>query len=280
MSWKVTVLCENTVTMPGLLGEHGFSAYVETPETTLLFDTGQGFGLVPNTLCLKKDLQKVSALVLSHGHYDHTGGLLAFLGVRGPCEVVAHPQVLEERFRWMPVGPEEKPISIGLPWREAYVVSRGARFRWVESFEELAPGVWVTGVVPRRTDFETGDPKFAVLRDGAWVPDPFLDDYSIALNTPEGLVVVLGCAHAGIINILEHITEKTGIDRIHAVLGGTHLGFSAREQLERTIEALKRFKVKTLAVCHCTGQLPAARLAVEFGAGFAFAPVGFVLEVG
>ncbi len=279
MSWKITVLCENTVPVPALLGEHGFAAYVETPDTVILFDTGQGMGLVPNSLRLKKDLQRVSKLVLSHGHFDHTGGMLAFLGVHGPCDVVAHPDVLLERFRWMMVGPEERPVSIGIPWREAYLTTRGARFRWQKAFSEVASDVYVTGEVPRKTDFETGDPKFALRLNGDWGPDPFLDDYSLLLKTSKGLVVILGCAHAGLINILRHAIDKTGEKRIYAVLGGTHLGFSAGSQLDKTIEALHQFEVQKLAVSHCTGQRPIARLAAEFGDGFDFAPVGYTLEV-
>jgi 7,8-dihydropterin-6-yl-methyl-4-(beta-D-ribofuranosyl)aminobenzene 5'-phosphate synthase len=278
MSSKITVLCENTVQIPGLLGEHGFSALVETPEVTVLFDTGQGFSLVQNALRLQKDLKTVSQLVLSHGHFDHTGGLLAFLGVHGPCPIVAHPDVLAERFRWMPVGQEEKPVSIGIPWREAYVTSRGARFQWQKGFTEIAPNLYVTGEVPRKTAFETGDPKFVVRQEGNWVADNFLDDYSLVLKTPKGLVVLLGCAHAGLINILEHAIEQTGIDRIHAILGGTHLGFSPQAQLDGTVRELKRFQVDHLAVSHCTGLSPIARLASDFGTAFRFAPVGFVLE--
>lgn len=279
MSWKVTVLCENTVPVPALLGEHGFAAYVETPDATLLFDTGQGMGLVPNSLRLKKELRDVSKLVLSHGHFDHTGGMLAFLGVHGPCEVVAHPDILTERFRWMPVGNEEKPVSIGIPWKEAYLTTRGARFQWEKEFKEIAPGVFITGEVPRKTEFETGDPKFVVKKDGQWTTDAFLDDYSLVLKTPKGLVVVLGCAHAGLVNILEHVVRQTGEERIHAILGGTHLGFSPQQQLEKTIEELRKYQVEKLAVSHCTGQSPVARLALEFGSGFDFAPVGFALEV-
>lgn len=282
MSWNITVLCENTVPTPGLLGEHGFAAYVETPDTKLLFDTGQGFTLVPNSLRLQKELRGVSQLVLSHGHFDHTGGLLAFLGLHGPCDIVAHPDVLGERFRWMPVGPglEEKPVSIGIPWREAYLTTRGARFKWQTSFSEIAPNVFVSGEVPRQSSFETGDPKFVVHHDGGWAPDPFLDDYSLVLKTPKGLVVVLGCAHAGLINILDHAIRQTGEERIFGILGGTHLGFCHESQLEATMAALKSYKVEHLAVSHCTGQLPVSRLAAQFGKGFAFGHVGYVLSVG
>ncbi len=277
MNWKITILCENTVPRPGLLGEHGFAAYIETPDGNILFDTGQGFSLIPNALRLQKDLRQVSRLVFSHGHFDHTGGLLAFLGLHGPCDIVAHPDVLSERFRWMPQGAEEKPVSIGIPWREAYITSRGARFQWITTFTEIAPNVYVTGEVPRQSPFETGDPKFVIRRNGEWAPDPLLDDCSLVLKTSQGLVIVLGCAHSGLINILDHAVAKTGEDRIHAILGGTHLGFSAPAQLENTLAALKKYRIELLAPSHCTGQHPVARLAAEFGEKFAFGHVGFML---
>jgi 7,8-dihydropterin-6-yl-methyl-4-(beta-D-ribofuranosyl)aminobenzene 5'-phosphate synthase len=277
MEFKITVLCENTVPTPGLLGEHGFAAFVEAPGGNILFDTGQGFSLVQNSLRLQKDLRTVSKLVLSHGHFDHTGGMIAFLGVHGPCEVVAHPDVLGERFRWMPVGPEEKPVSIGIPWREAYVITRGARFNMQTDFTEIMENVFVSGEVPRKTPFESGDPKFVVRKNGEWAPDPFLDDYSMVLKTPRGLVVILGCAHAGLINILNHAIDRTGVEKIYAILGGTHLGFSPQSQLDETIPVLKRYQVEILATSHCTGQGPIARLAAEFAGGFAFGHVGFTL---
>lgn len=251
---------------------------METSDARILFDTGQGFGRVQNSLRLQKDLRQVSLLGLSHGHFDHTGGLLAFLGLHSPCEIVAHPDVLRERFRWMTVGQEEKLVSIGVPGHEAYLTTRGARFRWEGSFAEIAADVYMTGEVPRVTVFETGDPKFVVRNDGGWEPDPFLDDYSLVLNTRQGLVILLGCAHAGLINILNHVISKTGEERVHAILEGTHLAFSLEAQLEETIQELKKHELKLVATSHCTGQRPIARLAAEFGDRFAFGHTGLVLS--
>jgi 7,8-dihydropterin-6-yl-methyl-4-(beta-D-ribofuranosyl)aminobenzene 5'-phosphate synthase len=277
---KITVICENTVLGLGFLGEHGFAAFIEIPGQNLLFDTGQGFALIHNSLRLKKDLKQVSKVVLSHGHMDHTGGLLAFLALKDACPIVAHPDVFTERFHLMPrTGGEETAVSIGMPWPEAYLTTRGAQFEWRREFSEVAPNVFVTGEVPRKTLFELGSPKMIVSRDGGWAPDLFLDDFSLVLKTSRGLVIVLGCAHAGMVNILNHAVEMTGENRIYAVLGGTHLGLSPKPQVDPTIEALKGFDIKMIATSHCTGQVPMARLASEFPGRFAFGRVGFVLEV-
>lgn len=278
MDWRLTILCENTVSRPGLLGEHGFSAYIELPSGNILFDTGQGFGLIQNALRLEKSLPDVSQVVLSHGHYDHTGGLLSFLAAHGPCDVVAHPDVLAERFSWLPSGSGEKPLSIGMPWPEAYITTRGARFQWCTTFTEIAENVFVTGEVPRCTPFELGDPKMKVLKNGQWVIDPFLDDCSLVLKTRAGLVIVLGCAHSGLINILEYVTSRLGQSRIRAIVGGTHLGFLSNAQLHETILSVRKYDVELLAVSHCTGQRPVTHLASEFGERFAFGNVGFTLS--
>ena len=166
-----------------------------------------------------------------------------------------------------------------MPWHEAYLTTRGARFQWCTAFTEIAENVFVTGEVPRRCLFESGDPRMKILRDGQWVPDPFLDDYSLILATPEGLVIVLGCAHAGLTNILEYAVSSTGRDRIRAVVGGTHLGFSSEDQLHKTIRAIQKYDIELLAVSHCTGQRPVTHLASRFGARFAFGHVGFTLPL-
>lgn len=280
MECRITVLCENTVGGVGLLGEHGFSAFVEIPGQNILFDTGQGFSIIRNSLLLQNDLKHVSRVVLSHGHLDHVGGLLSFLGVRGACPITAHPDIFKAKFSLMPVeGGGEKALSTGMPWPEAHLTTRGAQFEWCRDFMEIAPGVFVTGEVPRKTPFELGSPKLVVSRDGGWAPDPFLDDFSMILKTSKGLVIVLGCAHAGIVNVLNHAVDRTGENRIYAVLGGTHLGLSPEPQLNPSIQALGEFDIQVLAVSHCTGQGPAARLASAFGDRFAFGRVGFTLEV-
>lgn len=277
MQVKLTVLCENSVGRPvAAVGEHGFACLIETAGGSYLFDTGQGLGLMRNARALRKDLAALRGVLLSHGHYDHTGGLPELLRLTSPLEVFAHPEIFAERY-W--VGADSTRF-IGLPFRRPYLEGLGARFRLSRDYCRVAPGLYLSGEVPRRTSFERGDPHMmaALGDDGALVPDPFRDDQSLVLETDKGLVVVLGCAHAGLINILSHLLERTGRDRFYAVLGGTHLGMSSDQQFAATLQALETFPVERIGVSHCTGLPRAAALQQHFGARFFFASVGTVLE--
>ena len=136
----------------------------------------------------------------------------------------------------------------------------------------------MTGQVLRTTDFETGDSGLYLDTCGC-NRDPFDDDQSLVITTDKGLVVLLGCCHAGLINTLEHIADKTGRRDIYAVIGGTHLGFCTGQQLDKTVVVLKQWQIKKLAVSHCTGFTAAARLKQEFPAAFQSAQVGYSLEI-
>lgn len=277
MTTRLTILCENCVAIPfGVVGEHGFACFIETPDGNYLFDTGQGFGILQNAAALKKDLASIQSIMISHGHYDHTGGLPLVLGVRGAVDVFGHPDMFSERY-WTN-GDERR--FIGIPFRREFLEARGARFRFSQEFVEVGPGVWLTGEIPRRTDFEKGDANMIALTTQGETqhPDPLKDDLSLAVDTPKGLVLVLGCAHAGMVNIIDHIMETLNRDRIYAVIGGTHLGFSGDEQFEETLKTLDRFRIEKIGVSHCTGLIKAAQLHARLGDRFFFGSVGTTLE--
>jgi 7,8-dihydropterin-6-yl-methyl-4-(beta-D-ribofuranosyl)aminobenzene 5'-phosphate synthase len=277
MKARLTVLCENSAGFQlGLVGEHGFACLVETGGGDYLFDTGQGFGIVSNALTLKKDLGGIAAVMLSHGHADHTGGLPAVLKVRGPVDVYGHRDLFLERIS----SRQGQKRFIGIPYNRHYLEFLGARFQLGDEIREVGPGVFLTGEIPRRTAFEKGDTEMtALLPDGQTLhPDPIRDDLSLIVDTDKGLVVVLGCAHAGLINIIDYTLETMGRDRIYAILGGTHLGFTGDAQFEATLAAIDRYRIERIGVSHCTGPARAAMLYARYPHKFFFGSVGAVLE--
>ncbi len=278
MTTRLTILCENSAGIPfGVIGEHGFSCFVETSEGNYLFDTGQGFGIVQNSLALDKDLRSINAIMISHGHYDHTGGLPAVLQLRGEVDVYGHPDIFSERV-W---SSGDQSRFVGIPYRRVYLESLGAKFRLGNELVEVGPGVLLTGEIPRYSTFEKGDSKMtAILPDGNTIhPDPLKDDLSLIVDSSKGLILVLGCAHAGMINIIEYTLAQTGRDRIYAIIGGTHLGFSSDEQFEETLKVIERYQIERIGVSHCTGLPKAAMLHAQLGDRFFFGNVGVTLEV-
>jgi 7,8-dihydropterin-6-yl-methyl-4-(beta-D-ribofuranosyl)aminobenzene 5'-phosphate synthase len=279
MKIKITVLCENLVGKLVGSGEHGFSAFIEMDKGNYLFDTGSGRSIVPNSLTLNKDLKSIRKIFLSHGHYDHTGGLSEVLKLKGKVDVHAHPHVFLDRIAVFKEEDREIKRFIGIRHKKRYLECLGANFVFNRDFIEVEKGLFLTGEVPRQTNFEKADPRLFSETDGAMTNDLFLDDQSLILDTDKGVVLILGCAHAGMINIINHVINKTGKQTFYAIVGGTHLDFLTPEQLEESIKSLKRMEIGKIGVSHCTGMRAAFRLQQEFGDRFFHGCVGSVLEV-
>jgi 7,8-dihydropterin-6-yl-methyl-4-(beta-D-ribofuranosyl)aminobenzene 5'-phosphate synthase len=278
MTIRLTILCENSVARPfGLLGEHGFACFLETPQGSYLFDTGQGQTLVPNARHLHKELGAIKALLISHGHYDHTGALPQVLESCSGLDVYGHPDIFTARYWEM----EGRRRYVGIPFQRDYLEALGARFHLNREMVEIGPGVHLTGEIPRRNLWEKGDSRLLAVTPEGEIrqPDPLADDLSMVVSTPRGLLLVLGCAHAGLINIIDYVTEKFGGEKIHAVVGGTHLGFSGEEQFEETLKLLDRLQIEKVGVSHCTGLPKAAQFSARLGGRFFYGNVGTVLEV-
>lgn len=271
---KITILCDNVVGFPFGIGEHGFAAHVQQDQEAILLDAGSGKGIVPNSLTFGCDLKAVRKICVSHGHFDHTEGLAQVIPLMGSPEVLAHPGVFQERFGERRLGGKVVRRFIGIPHRKEYLEQLGARFKLESGFREIAQGIFLTGEVPRETSFEKADPNLLIPSSGSFTQDPVLDDQSMVVTTSKGLVVLMACAHSGMINTLLYAKRMTGQGKVHAVVGGTHLGFLSAEQLEESIVHLESMEPEIVAVSHCTGLPAAARLMQKFGKRFLFAHVG------
>jgi 7,8-dihydropterin-6-yl-methyl-4-(beta-D-ribofuranosyl)aminobenzene 5'-phosphate synthase len=273
---KITILVDNNA-KPGtdLVREHGFSALIARGQERVLFDTGQGPALTRNSVSLGIDLATLDCIVLSHGHYDHTGGLLHVVRLNPGIRVIAHPAVFSAHMALN--DDEEMPRNIGSPHSQKTLAHFGAVFDLLTGFREILPRVWFTGEVPRGI-CPNSDRRLLRALGKALVPDDIIDDASLILDTSFGTVLLLGCAHAGVRNILEHVRKHLGINRIHAVIGGTHLGLSPEAETDAVIQALQSFDVEIIVGCHCTGAGPSAVLASRFADRFCCGFAGMVLE--
>ncbi|MBC2712818.1 MAG: MBL fold metallo-hydrolase [Desulfosarcina sp.] len=246
MKTKLTILCENSVGRPfAVVGEHGFACFIETEAGNVLFDTGQGMGISGNA-------------------------------ATGPVPVYGHPDIFASRT-W---SDGKTTRYIGMRHRREYLESLGAQFHLIREPVEISPGIHLTGEIPRSNDFEKPDPNMTLHpADGSSVcPDPIVDDLSLVVDSQRGLILVLGCAHAGMINIFNHVLKTFNRDRIYAVIGGTHLGFSQPAQFDETVKAIDRYGIEKMGVSHCTGLEKAAILHARLGERFFFGCVGAELE--
>ncbi len=277
MKLRLTTLSENTANMGELLAEWGLSILIETDEVNILFDTGKSISVSHNANTLGIDLSKIDKIVLSHAHYDHTGGLRRVLGrMKKEVEIIAHPDIWKAKYSRRQ-GQDDR--YIGIPFQHQELESLGARFTLTTKPVRITDNIMTTGEIPMITDYEETDPHLFIKEAGSWETDKLPDDLALIINTEPGLVVVLGCAHRGIINTLYHAQQLTGIKEINAVLGGSHLSGASEERVWQTMAALKELSVQRLGLCHCTGLPAAALIAQEFGDKFFFNNTGTVPEI-
>jgi 7,8-dihydropterin-6-yl-methyl-4-(beta-D-ribofuranosyl)aminobenzene 5'-phosphate synthase len=276
MALRITTLSENTARLGDFLGEWGLSVLVEMDETTVLFDAGKGFSTAHNADSLGIDLSKIDKIVLSHGHYDHTGGLREVLRkMKKQVEIIAHPDIWQAKYARRKGEPDR---YIGIPFQRDELENLGASFHLTADAVTITEYIITTGVIPMVTDFEQIGEAFFVRGEGGWQPDKLADDQALIIKAEQGLVVVLGCAHRGMINTLYHAQRLASISEIHTLVGGSHLIGASEKRLWKSIAALKELDVQKLALCHCTDLPVISVLAQEFGNRFLFNKAGTVIK--
>ena len=203
------------------------------------------------------DLGETDALVLSHGHYDHTGGIPAALREAPEADVYCHPGVVRPRYAIR--NGTAKAIQMPRKSMAAMGTLSTKHLHWIKHPMMLSDIMGITGYVPRKTEFEdTGGPFY--LDPEGKRPDLIDDDLALWIRTNQGLVICLGCCHAGLINTIHHICSISGTDRIRAIIGGLHLMNADDRRIERTIDALRSFSPGSIIPCHCTGDHASASL--------------------
>jgi 7,8-dihydropterin-6-yl-methyl-4-(beta-D-ribofuranosyl)aminobenzene 5'-phosphate synthase len=261
MQIRITTLNENTANY-GFLAEWGLSILVEVDGMRILMDTGLSFSVVHNAQLMGVDLSTIDRILLSHGHADHTGGLREVLKIKGKVEVIAHPDVWASKYTRRAGQKEEQ--YIGMPFSREELESRGARFNLTREPVYISENIMTTGEIPMVSGYEEVENNLFIKKGDALYQDQLADDLALLIDTDFGLVVILGCAHRGIVNTLRRAQSLTGKELVYAAIGGTHLFRASEERIGQTIADLKQMGIQKLGVSHCTGFRASAQLVREF----------------
>jgi 7,8-dihydropterin-6-yl-methyl-4-(beta-D-ribofuranosyl)aminobenzene 5'-phosphate synthase len=242
----------------GLHAEHGFSCHLEGVgngrSSFFMFDYGlDPLGIIKNMELLDIDVGKVDTFGLSHGHFDHWGGLLTVLGSARPgVHLYVGEEAFAHRFSRRPGG--DDLIDLGRLDKEAIEHQGIAEIVEVSEPVEVMPGCYLTGTIGRVTDYEQGSPNLIMQKGGTFERDHFLGEQAVVCNVKgKGLVILSGCAHAGIVNTVKHAQKISGIEKIHAVIGGFHLINAASAIIEKTVSDIKAIAPDYIIPAHCTG---------------------------
>jgi len=279
---KISVLVDDSKNplKPELQAKHGLSFYIEAEvkdeKITLLLDTGPSAEtILHNADRMEIDLSKIDLIFLSHGHYDHVNGLIGVLKRKSESTIVlAHPQAFDSKFVYRP-----HLKYAGSFYRLSEIRAFRGMLLFAKNHFKLSDGITSSGEIQRSTTYEEVEGFWKVNND-LFVQDAMLDDQSLIVNMKgKGLVVIAGCAHAGIINTIKQAQRITGMNRIHAVIGGFHLKDAADDRITSTIEELSKIKPSIIRPCHCTGSRAVKELTDTFNDRCKLLRVGIILEL-
>lgn len=284
-SLKITVLAEDSVSYESpLLGQHGVSFLLTAERNNhvknVLVDVAQDpAALMENINRMQLSLSCIDAVVLTHCHYDHTQGLVRILRKTGKKDipVIAHPDIFRLNFI---TDPYLRHVGIMDGDRRADIEGSGGTLYLTRDPLEILPGLFSTGQVERTTDFEDPGISLFTIEDDRVKNDPMLDDISLVAHIRgKGLVIITGCSHAGIVNIVRQATKLSGTKKIQGILGGLHLVEAPETKIKKTVQALKEFNPDWIYAGHCTGFRAQVELFNTFDDRFSPLHTGMMVEV-
>jgi 7,8-dihydropterin-6-yl-methyl-4-(beta-D-ribofuranosyl)aminobenzene 5'-phosphate synthase len=277
MSIKITTLIENEKDKNEILiNEHGLSLYIELESKKILFDTGQSGDFSKNAKKLNKDIHDLDYVILSHGHYDHSGGFRELVKDSNKnFKLIVGNDFFNEKYKLI----EEGYKFNGNSFSEEFINKNNIDVKYVhEDIFKITDEVIVFTNFERSTEFETLNKKFLIKKSEEYILDDFSDEIALGVKNVKGLVVILGCSHVGVVNILKTIMERTGMP-IYCVIGGSHLVEADELRLNKTMEFFKENRISLLRLSHCTGENAIYKLKHEFRKEFIYNNTGNSIEI-
>lgn len=278
MRFKLVALIENNSDDNNLLlNEHGLSIYMEIDEIKILFDTGKSGDFIKNAEKLQIDLNNLDYVVLSHGHYDHSGGFEKLVDKFGNSfNLIIGDEFFNNKYKLI----EENTYKYnGNSFKKEYICENNIKVKYIkEDIFYVNENIIILSNFKKSNNFELINKKFNIKQDENYIVDSFSDEIVIAVKHDKGLIVILGCSHVGIVNILKTVTQRMGMP-IYGIIGGTHLVEADDLRLDETIKYLKEKDIKLIGVCHCTGEKAIKKLKYNFKDKFLYITTGQIIEI-
>ncbi|MBD3225880.1 MAG: MBL fold metallo-hydrolase [Caldithrix sp.] len=273
--FTLTSLNDNQVFQAGLRAEHGFAVLIEFDDQKLLFDTGQSGLFLENAQKMRVDLAHLNGIIISHGHYDHMGGLMPLLHKNGKAKIFAMPGIFIERY-----SKNNGKRYIGAPHLQTEYEKAGAKFLFNQRPFFIRNDIVLSGKIERKYDQErVTDPFLKVDSKNQEQADSIDDEQALFIKGRDGLNVITGCGHAGLINTLEYAIKITGEKKINTIIGGFHLKKAPSHRVSWTIDQLKTINFKKIIPSHCTGPRMSGALLKHFPDQTDFMAVGESLQL-
>ncbi|MDO4534322.1 MAG: MBL fold metallo-hydrolase [Clostridium perfringens] len=278
MEIKLITLIENNKDLnKKLINEHGLSIYIEAYGKKILFDTGKSNGFLKNANSLGVDLSSLDYVVLSHGHYDHGGGFKDLVSnIKNSYNLLLGNSFFDEKYELL----ENNTYKfLGVPFNEKYLIDSNIDVTYIKDrIFYINENIMIFSNFERRNNFEKLNERFCIKNDRGYYVDEFKDEIVLGINTKKGLILVIGCSHRGIVNIIESIVRKTNM-RIFKIIGGTHLVKAKEDRINKTIKFLEKCNINSLYMCHCTGEAATKKLSNVFRNNLFYNNTGNIINI-